>query len=432
MAGKNMNPDLLRKSIPMQTHTLANGLRIVMFQSKKAPIASINLSYRVGSKDERDNKTGFAHLFEHLMFEGSRNVPKGEFDKLCSSAGGTNNAYTTYDWTSYEMTVPRHQLELAFWLESDRMFNFELTEEALENQKKVVTEEIRQTVENQPYGRWRESLAENAYSAECSYSWEVHGRKEDVAGCTMEDASGFFNSFYRPDNACLAIAGDIEFDEVLELAKKYFEKKPLAGSKPPRREYSHQYELAGRSARIEDVSPLCAVFLGFHSPGFLDDSVFIAEIIANAASTGRSSILYNTLVYNRQIASQVGAFADKREHDTLLTFYAIANDTETTADALYAALKEQVDMIAGEGIDESRLKRTKAKLATQMANEIQYSSGIVDIACNLELFLEEPGKLFEMMEIYKKISYRDTADFAAKYLVDGNMIRIDVVPKAEQ
>ncbi len=417
----------LKKYIPIKRKKLANGLDVVFVEMHNSPIVSLNLSYKVGSKNETIGKTGFAHLFEHLMFEGSKNVPKGQFDKLCSTAGGTNNAYTTYDFTAYTMTLPVHQLELGLWLESDRMFFSDINQEALNNQQKVVIEEIKQTVENQPYGIWREKLAESAYSAECSYSWEVHGSKDDVANSTLSDVKEFFANFYRPDNACLVIAGNIEADKTLPLVEKYFNINENRLKKPDFN-FLESYKKGGIVTRFTDNVPLAASFVSFHTGGILDESSFAVEVLANVLGMGKSSLLYNSLVYDKQIASQIGAYTDKREHTSLLTIYALANSPDTTAEHLTAILNEEIMKIRKIGIDENHLIKSKNQIISNAANEILYSSGVADNVGNQTLFWDNPERYYSLLDNYNKVSQSDLIGVFDRFINFENSVTVEVLP----
>ena len=285
----------LKKTLPIFRKKLDNGLETVILPIRKVPVVTISVGYKAGSKNEVRGKTGLAHLFEHLMFEGTANVPKGGFDQYCSIAGGTNNAYTTYDLTSYIMALPSHQLELGLWLESDRMFNFEIGEKALENQKKVVVEEINQTVENQPYGRWRNFLAENAFAPESCYSWEVQGFADDVKSVGMKDINDFYEKFYQPENACLVIAGDIDPGSALPQIEKYFNQQVTRKEiyRPPNGKEMLQ---SGNYAKFEDNVPFHALFLAFHCSGFKDEEILAGDVLAFILGSGKSSILYNSQV----------------------------------------------------------------------------------------------------------------------------------------
>lgn len=418
----------LNKFVKIHRHKLKNGLDVVILHNPKAPIVSINLSYKVGSKDESIGRRGFAHLFEHLMFEGSKHVPKGEFDKVCSSAGGTNNAYTTYDYTAYTMTLPSHQLELGLWLESDRMFYSEISREALETQQKVVTEEILQTIENQPYGKWREDLAAAAYSEECSYSWEVHGSKEDVANSTLEDVNDFFRTFYNPENACLVLAGDCKPDSTIPLVEKYFGlEHNIEYTK--RNLFREEFKQRGKHITTFDNVPLPAVFISYHLGDFKSNDLYTADVLSFIVGIGKSSELYKKLVYEMQIASQIGAFVDKREHCSLLTFYAVANKPLTNPEELAQAIIFELEKIKDGRIDEKVLLKTRNQLTSQMANEIQYSHGLADMVGNFTLFWDNPEMIYDVLDKYASISSDDLSAFASNYLVTDESVRVDVLPK---
>lgn len=418
----------LNKYVKIIRYKLNNGLDIVLLNNPKAPIVSMNLSYKVGSKDEKPGRRGFAHLFEHLMFEGSKHIPKGEFDKICSTAGGTNNAYTSYDYTAYTMTIPSHQIELALWLESDRMYNSEISLQALETQQKVVVEEILQTIENQPYGRWREHLAESAYKPECSYSWEVHGSKKDVAESTLDDVEDFFKTFYKPDNACLVIAGDCNPDETMSLVEKYF-KSDVIKHEIKRNNFSESYKLKGAHKVTYDNVPLPAVFISFHLGDFKSEELYTADVLSYMTGIGKSSELYKNLVYNKQIASQVGAFVDKREHCSLLTFYAVASKPLVSADELSEEVYYELEKIKINNYDDQLLFKTRNLLTSQMANEIQYSHGLADMVGNFTLFRNKPEMIFDVLGKYDSVSTERIASLAKKYLNREESIRIDVLPK---
>lgn len=412
--------DLKRKILP-------NGLDIIYVHQKNVPIISLNLAYRVGSKDEKAGKSGFAHLFEHLMFEGTKTIAKGEFDRLCSIAGGTNNAYTTYDLTSYNMTLPANQLELGLWLESDRMFNFEVTDKAFINQKSVVTEEIRQTVFNQPYAQWRELLARNAYDSRCSYSWEVHGNIDDIEKSSLHDAEEFCNKYYTPGNACLVLCGDLQYDTADAMIDKYFNQVTHTGI-IKRNTFKESYKKQGMHASYLDSVPLAGVFLSYHCRGFISDETFAADILANIIGEGRSSLLYRELVYEEQIASSVGAYVDKREDSSLITLYAIANSPKTTADELYNSIIDSLHQLKGGFLDSKEFEKSRNQLSTQLAYEMQYSSGVADLIAQQAIFWNDPERLFSLMDHYRSVTQDHIEDFINKYLDPANAVRIDVLP----
>ncbi len=422
----------MKEAIPLKKYKLKNGLKLVISQRKNAPVVCLNLAYRVGSSDESAGLTGFAHLFEHLMFEGSRHVPKGSFDRFCSMAGGTNNAYTSYDYTSYNMTLPAHQLELGLWLESDRMFYFDILESALQNQQSVVVEEINQTVENTPYGRWHETLVRTAFTSESSYSWAVHGKKEDVAACKLENASSFFENFYRPDNAVLSVCGNVNPKEVLAKVEEYFGEDLVNKKQIDRRQkYLPSQRIAGVANSVEDRVPHSAVFVAYHCPGFRDDMIDTAQIISTIAGGGKSSRLHKNLVYKQQKAAQTGAFVDQREDTSLLVFYAIAADESINCDELNDLIQKETGKIRNGSIVSNEIKKAKNMLAASAANELQYNSGIADSLAFETLFFDEPERVWQYLERINSVKHADINRFANDFLGDNNSVRVDVVPLSQ-
>lgn len=414
-------------SFKIDQQTLPNGLRIVAAPNHKAPVVCITLSYKVGSKNETPEIKGFAHLFEHLMFEGSANVPKGEFDKYCSRAGGTNNAYTSYDQTTYYMVLPSHQVELGMWLESDRMLKFAVTPQALQTQQKVVTEEISQTVENQPYGRWRTTQGEIAYSPESSYSWEVYGGKKEVADATMETVQDFYKKFYRPDNACLVITGDITSENAFALAEKYFGEISDSEILKPEVQFNHNQCKAGKGI-LKDSVPLNAVFLSFHTEGFLKDSIHAADILAGILGDGRSARLYQELIYKQQIASSVAAFVDKRENSSLFTILAIAAEENVSCETLTNELFKELEKIIENSITEEELLKSKNTLQTQLAQELQTASGLADLLASQTLFWNDPERIKTILKNYEDITESQLKSYAKETFKKENMVRVDVEP----
>ncbi|MFA6572381.1 MAG: pitrilysin family protein [Bacteroidota bacterium] len=422
-----MNKFDLKKSLILCEHTLPNGLRIVAAPRNNVPLICIHLAYRVGSKNDKLRKTGYAHLFEHLMFEGSKNLPKGGFDKLCSEAGGMNNAFTTYDQTSYYMTLPSNSLELGLWLEAERMQNLIISQEVLDTQKGVVTEEIRQTVEEQPYGKCTGELSRAAYSDKSPYFWEIHGSIKDVKTAKLADVQKYHDEYYNPANASLVVAGDIDVDETFKLIEKYFAGiKSKAKPKPDFTGNEKQLQFGKYSSFSENV-PMPAVFLAFHCPGFIDDSINTAEILSFIAGMGRSSRLYQKLVYEKQIASYATAYLDKRELSSLLIFYAIANNTKTTNNELYNILSSEIQNFLNSQVKETELTKARNQLTAQLAYEMQYASGIAENLANLDLFWHKPERIYTALGKYKQVSKKDIQTFAEKYLRSSLAIRVDAI-----
>jgi len=409
-----------------------SGLRAVIIPKETTPIVTVNISYQVGSKDEKEGKTGLAHLFEHLMFEGTPNVPKGGFDRICSEAGGTNNAYTTYDWTTYYMTVPKTQLELALWLEADRLYNFELQQSVLDIQKDVVTEEIYQTVIDRPYGQWRDYLSTIAFRKDCTYSWEVQGLIDDVKSVTLEDAKDFRDRYYKPSNAVLTLCGDVDVESSFALIEKYFSEDNGTSKSVGRNVFDPEMRITGGVASYEDNVPHSAVFVSFHCGGFAEgpeDNV--AKIYTDIMARGRSSRLYNSLVYEKELASHAGVFFDKRENSSLLTFFIIANETDTNCNELYSALMEEIVKTKKSSFFDSDLERSKNYVKSSVSSNYLKTGGIADLVSKKEMFDNDPESAFNIIEKYDAITMEDIEKFMEKRIIEDKVIRVDVVPKPE-
>lgn len=420
------------KPLPVYRTTLNNGLRVVVIPKHSAPVVSVCVAYHVGSYDEYTTATGgnygFAHLFEHLMFEGSENVAHGMFDRYCSTAGGENNAYTTFDKTMYYMTLPAHQVELGLWLESDRMGGFAIGEDSLTAQKNVVLEEINQNVENQPYGKFGHIFNRLAFAPECGYGHDVYGDTNHIAQSTLDDVRTFYRTFYRPDNAVLLIVGDIQPDKGFALADQYFGHIVNADIVKPHKEFHTTFRLGNRYQCVEDTIPTPTLFTSFHFDGFTQSDYMTAEIIASILSDGMSSRLYKSLVYDQQIAAETNMWVDDRFHTSLVTLYSIAAVPDTSCDMLYASTMQVLRELASAGIDERELTKAKNRMMTRIAKSYQRVSGIADEAAHQALFFDDPARMFSLMDGFLAVTADDIQTFAQKVFVENNQVRIDFIP----
>jgi predicted Zn-dependent peptidase len=418
----------LKKSFTIYRENLDNNLDVILVPIHKSPVVCVDIAYRVGSKDEPFDKTGIAHLFEHLMFEGTKNNPKGEFDKLCALAGGTNNAYTGFDITNYFMLLPSNQLELGLWLEADRMKNFKIIKESLQNQQNVVIEEIKQTVEDQPYGLWRELMSASAYSKDCSYSWEVQGTKEHIANVSIKDAELFRKTFYQPDNACLLLVGDIDLNTSKELIQKHFSGIKKLHRTIERNKFSKSFLRHSAYQKFEDDVPTSAVFLGYHLDGFLKKQSYAGDIVANILGVGKSSRLWKRLVIEKQISNEVGAYIDKREHSSLLIIYAFANTPEISCDMLAEEVNSTLKEFLRKSITDDEMQKAINQLSSQMAFEIESLTGLADTIAQFAVFMDDPEKIYSNLDIYSKFSKSDINNYIQNIFGSGNSIRVDAVP----
>src|SRR5262245_8443603 len=289
--------------VPYVQFTLANGLNVILHRDTSVPVVSVNVWYHVGSGNERPGRTGFAHLFEHVMFEGSMHVPEGSFDTWLEAAGGNNNGSTTNDRTNYYEDMPANALELALFLESDRM-GFLLDEKApdkINGQRDVVKNEKRQSVDNQPYGQAFIELPAMLYPTGHPYSWSTIGSMEDLTAASFEDVARFFRTYYVPSNASLVIAGDIDIANTRKLVEKWFSDVP-AGKPVPALSVPTVVLDGVKKKTITDRVQLSRLFLAWHTPALLKPGDAEMDIISNLLSGGKNSRLYKRLVYDLQIA----------------------------------------------------------------------------------------------------------------------------------
>ena len=291
--------------IEFEKYTLQNGLRVIVHRDTSTPLACLNVMYDVGSRDEDPKQTGFAHLFEHLMFGGSVNIPS--YDSPLQLAGGTNNAFTSPDVTNYYLTVPSQNLETGFWLESDRMLSLAFTPKSLEVQRSVVIEEFRQRYLNQPYGdAWL--LLRPLVFTKHGYNWATIGKEEKhIEDATMEDVKAFFHKHYRPKNAILIVAGNIESEQVRALAEKYFE--PIEkGEKPERKIPLEPKQTEPRRLEVNRDVPQNAIYMAFHICGRSDNDYPKFDLLSDVLSLGKSARLYRRLVQEEQIFTDLHAY----------------------------------------------------------------------------------------------------------------------------
>ncbi|MBA2314793.1 MAG: insulinase family protein, partial [Chloroflexi bacterium] len=290
---------------------LANGLRLIVAEDHLAPVAAVNIWYDVGSKHEQPGKTGFAHLFEHVMFQGSRNVGKAEHIALVQAAGGTMNGTTWLDRTNYFETVPSHQLELALWLEADRMGTLldALSQENLDNQREVVKNEKRWSYDNRPYGSWNEKLQAHLFPPDHPYHHSTIGSMEDLDAASLDDVQAFFRTWYAPNNAVLSVVGDVDSGQVRAWTERYFGPIPANPSIPGLGDLSLPATLGGeRRETVPDKVPLPRIYVGFRAPAFGDPRMDALDVASQILAGGKGSRLHKRLVRQERIAQDVALF----------------------------------------------------------------------------------------------------------------------------
>lgn len=370
---------------------LSNGLCVLVHEDRSTPLVAVNVLYFVGSRDELPDKTGFAHLFEHLMFAGSRHVP--DFDEPLQQAGGENNAYTTNDYTTFYEILPAENLETALWLESDRMLALSITKKALSVQQRVVVEEFKETCLNEPYGDSWHHLSELMYKAH-PYRWPVIGLSpEHVANATIDDVRHFYRQWYRPNNAVLSIAGNVSPDEAFRLAEKWFGNIP-AGELPERHFPAEPPQTTLQTRTIQADVPVPAVYLAFRTPPRLHLDFYAVDLLTDILAQGQSSRLYRRLVREKQLFSQIDAYVTANLDPGLLVIDgkpAAGVSVETAMAAIWAEL-EQLKQTPIDGRElakiQHRFESTVVFSETSVLNKAQ-NLGFYEILKNAEWMNEE-------------------------------------------
>lgn len=369
-------------------HILGNGLRLVHSQDESTQMVALNILYNVGARDEHPEHTGFAHLFEHLMFGGSVNIP--DYDMPLQLAGGENNAWTNNDITNYYLTVPRQNVETGFWLESDRMLSLDFSERSLEVQRGVVMEEFKQRCLNQPYGDVSHLLRPLAYKQH-PYQWPTIGKDlSHIANATLEEVKAFFFRFYAPNNAILAVTGNISFEETVALTEKWF--GPIPRREVPQRNLPQEPEQTEeRRLTVERNVPLDSLFMAYHMCDHRHPDYYAFDILSDLLSNGRSSRLNQRLVQEKQMFSSIDAYI-AGSVDAGLFHICGKPSAGVSLEQAEAAVREELDRLQHELVGEQELEKVKNKFeSTQIFGNINY----LNVATNLAWF-ELLGKAEDM------------------------------------
>ncbi|MBK9730940.1 MAG: insulinase family protein [Chitinophagaceae bacterium] len=401
--------------IEYKKSSLGNGLKILVHEDRSTPLAAVNLLYNVGSRDETPDQTGFAHLFEHLMFGGSRNIPV--FDEPLQKASGENNAFTSTDITNYYETLPAHNLETALWLESDRMNELAFSEHSLDVQRKVVCEEFKEHYINQPYGDVWHKIRELSYSTH-PYQWPTIGKKlAHIEEAKLSDVQSFFYKHYRPDNAILVVAGFVKAEEIFSLAEKWFGDIP-AGKKPPRNIPQEPPQKGLKSLTMEADVPLDAIYKTWHMPARMDPRYYAADLVTDVLSGGKSSRLYQSLVKEKKLFSEINAYQTGSIDPGLIVVEGklVKGVKMEQADK---AIDEEISKFTGELIDETELTKVKNRIEAQI---IFSETELLNKAMNLAYYelLGDASLVNEETNHYLKTSAADILEQARNIFTPDN------------
>jgi zinc protease len=419
--------------LPFTKRTLANGLDVIVHEDRHVPIVAVNVWYHVGSKNERPGRTGFAHLFEHLMFEGSEHHNAGYFPPL-QQAGGQVNGSTSTDRTNYWEVVPTSAIDLALWMESDRMGYLlpALTPARFENQRDVVLNERRQNYENRPYGLALVALTEALFPEHHPYHWLTIGSADDIRAMRLDDVQEFFRTYYHPANASLALAGDIETEHAFELAERYFGELPPGPRPAPvagAAALDHEVRLV-----LEDRVELPRLYLAWLSPAMFAEYDAEVDLLGDLLANGKASRLYRTLVYEKRLALDVSAYQNSRELGSLFLLVATAAPGRALADVA-AVIDAELQQLKAVGPSEPEMERGRAQIEAHFVYRLQTVGGFGGKSDQLNAYnvlRGRPDFLSADLARYRDATASGVCDAANRFLGFDERVALSVVPREQR
>src|SRR6187549_1638352 len=417
--------------LPFTKRTLANGLDVIVHEDRHVPIVAVNVWYHVGSKNERPGRTGFAHLFEHLMFEGSQHYNAGYFPPL-QQAGALLNGSTNPDRTNYWEVVPTSAIDRALWMESDRMGYLlpALTRERFETQRNVVLNERRQSYENRPYGMALMAILSELFPPAHPYHWMTIGSVDDLRTMQFEDVQAFFRAYYHPSNASLVLAGDIDAVQGFEMAERYFGDLP-PGVRPPRVAASAEL-MCEKRLLLEDRVELPRIYLAWHSPAMFADGDADLDLLGELLANGKTSRLYRRLVYEERIAVDVSAHQSSREIGSFFLVAATAAPGRTLSDVL-AVLDVEIQRLAADGPSAGEMERVMAQAEAQFIYRLQTVGGFGGKSDQLNAYnvlCGDPDYFARDLERYQAAT-AESIRAAAMYLREDRRVALSIVPRGQ-
>ena len=413
--------------IEFEQYTLDNGLKVILHQDNSTPIVAVTIMYEVGSKDDFSGRSGFAHFFEHLLFEGSENLERGEIDDYIQGAGGALNANTSGDRTYYYEILPSNQLALGLWIESERLLHAKVESVGVETQREVVKEERRQRYDNQPYGRVQLELLNRAFR-EHPYQHPTIGYMEDLNNAEEADYKRFYETFYVPNNAILSIAGDIDMEETKELVEKYFADIPR-GEEPPRIEVA-EAPLGGEVRdTIYDQVPLPALVMGYRSVARNDPDYYAISMMNQVLSQGQSSRLNKALVDEKELAVQVGSFPASSQDPGISIAFAIARPGTEDLAPVEEAFDAEVNRLQNELISDRELQKLRNQIEVEAISGYGSVAGIAEALATNEMFLGDANLINTETQRYLDVTKEDIQRVAREYYTPDNRVILYWLPE---
>ena len=421
----------VRINVPYERFVLKNGLNVILHVDKTTPTITVNQWYHVGSGHEKPGRTGFAHLFEHIMFEGSKNVPEGMFDEWLEAAGGNNNGSTNTDRTNYYEDIPNNALELALFLDSDRMGFLldEMSQEKLDGQRDVVKNERRQRYENSPYGMFWVMLFDALYAPTFPYSWPTIGSMADLSAASQDDVKEFFRTYYAPNNASLAIAGDIEIPATKAMVEKWFGEIPK-GKNVPQQDRTVPVLNEEKRIMFDDRVQLPRLTMAWLSPASLTPGDAEMDLLSSVLAGGKNSRLYKKLVYDMQIAQDVSAFQSSMKLSSQFIIIATARAGHTLAE-LEQAIQEEIYKIKAEPPTLRELDRARNQYESGFIERLESINAKADMLNNYFYLTGNPDYFNEDLARYYAVDPQDISTVALTYLKNNGRVVMSITPKGK-
>ena len=439
---KKLNPNYLAilligcqfiygQKVAFEEYDLENGLHVILHQDNSVPIVTTSVLYHVGSKDENPERTGFAHFFEHLLFEGTKNISKGKWFSIVTGNGGSNNAYTTNDFTYYYENFPSNNLKLGLWMESERMLHPIIDQTGVDTQNEVVKEEKRMRYDNSPYGKWNEEVKSYLYKLH-PYRQTTIGKMEHLDAATLEEFMAFNKKYYIPNNATLTVAGDIDIPQAKGWIKDYF--GPIPRGPEIQRSFPEESPIT-ETIKAEAFDPniqIPAVFLAYRTPGRNSREARVLDVISTYLSQGKSSKLYKKLVDDKKMSLQVAAFNLNNEDYSTYVILSLPLG-ENTLETLITEIDEEISKIQNELISKKDYQKLQNQFESEFVNSNSTIEGIANSLAEYYVFYDGDTNLINKeLDLYKSISREEIRNVAQKYLNTNQRLELHYLPESQK
>ena len=419
------------QKVAFEEYDLENGLHVILHQDNSVPIVTTSVLYHVGSKDENPERTGFAHFFEHLLFEGTKNIPKGKWFSIVTGNGGSNNAYTTNDFTYYYENFPSNNLKLGLWMESERMLHPIIDQIGVDTQNEVVKEEKRMRYDNRPYGKWNEEVKSYLYKLH-PYSRTSIGKMEHLDAATLNEFMAFNKKYYIPNNATLTVAGDINVAQTKKWIEEYF--GPIPKGTNIQRDFPRESPIT-KTIKAEAFDPniqIPAIFLAYRTPGRNSRDARVLDVISTYLSQGKSSKLYKKLVDDQKMSLEVTAFNMNDEDYSTYVILSLPLG-ETKLENLITEIDEELTKIQKELISEKDYQKLQNQFESEFVNSNSTMEGIANSLAEYYVFYNGDTNLINKeLDIYKSITKEEIRNVAQKYLNPNQRLELHYLPKAQK